>query len=553
MSDTNTQTTEPAKQRKGGILSRIAAFKRQTSGNVAMMFGLASIPLIGMVGLGLDGSRVLLAKSELQAALDSAALAVGSTSDAGVNLESRLQEFTRTNYRSSGTTAPNVTLPISSGDIIRATASTQLSTYFMGVLNIDTVDITVDTQIQTAVSGLMVSLVLDNTGSMWGGGKIYALKQATHDLTDILFGVEKSGVAPSSRPVGLRVSIVPYAAAVNPGSEVLKGTIIDPKFPFDRGPGHPKGDHTGSGTVFDPNLDTYQKKLSSAALGYERQTWKGCVRERIGPSANAATATYEHAKYKALVDTSAAEDGYWIPFYYENYDDNKYDRTKPNNIRYERRSNRQKNGPNVACPQPITPLTNDYAVLNQAIEKMVAWNRGGTISDTGLAWGIRTLSPGEPFTESAKPSAAGFPSMATDPNWRKAIVIMTDGVNQLFDSGGTKNNPAGTASDDTSYYRLNSPENKELLGFPATANIGWTQGRQAIDNRTMSLCEEQKKAGVTIYAITFGSGAGSSARSTFQNCATDPSTHYFHAPDATQLKTVFKAIGRSLAQLSIAS
>jgi Flp pilus assembly protein TadG len=64
-------------------LHSIRSFRRSTSGNVAMIFGLALIPVLGMVGAGVDYSRAANLRARLQAAADAAAVgAIAKTSAA---------------------------------------------------------------------------------------------------------------------------------------------------------------------------------------------------------------------------------------------------------------------------------------------------------------------------------------------------------------------------------------------------------------------------------------------------------------------------------------
>jgi Flp pilus assembly protein TadG len=59
----------------------IRSFRRSTSGNVAMIFALALIPVLGMVGAGVDYSRAANLRARLQAAADAAAVgAIAKTS-----------------------------------------------------------------------------------------------------------------------------------------------------------------------------------------------------------------------------------------------------------------------------------------------------------------------------------------------------------------------------------------------------------------------------------------------------------------------------------------
>ena len=55
-------------------IHRLNAFRRANSGNVAITFALATLPLIGTVGFAVDYSHANSVKAAMQAALDSTAL-----------------------------------------------------------------------------------------------------------------------------------------------------------------------------------------------------------------------------------------------------------------------------------------------------------------------------------------------------------------------------------------------------------------------------------------------------------------------------------------------
>jgi Flp pilus assembly protein TadG len=61
----------------------VKSLRRSNSGNVAMIFGLALIPVMGMVGAGVDYSRAANVRSRLQAAADAAAVGAISKTSAG--------------------------------------------------------------------------------------------------------------------------------------------------------------------------------------------------------------------------------------------------------------------------------------------------------------------------------------------------------------------------------------------------------------------------------------------------------------------------------------
>ena len=58
------------------IRAAIVRFAREQSGAVALLFGLALVPVAGLMGLALDYSRGQLARAQLQNAVDAAGLAV---------------------------------------------------------------------------------------------------------------------------------------------------------------------------------------------------------------------------------------------------------------------------------------------------------------------------------------------------------------------------------------------------------------------------------------------------------------------------------------------
>ncbi len=58
------------------IRNRLGAFRSEQDGNVATMFALAIIPIIGFTGAAIDYSRASSVRAAMQAALDATALAM---------------------------------------------------------------------------------------------------------------------------------------------------------------------------------------------------------------------------------------------------------------------------------------------------------------------------------------------------------------------------------------------------------------------------------------------------------------------------------------------
>lgn len=192
-------------------------------------------------------------------------------------------------------------------------------------------------------------------------------------------------------------------------------------------------------------------------------------------------------------------------------------------------------GPNAACPEALTRLTNDKARVVTAIDRMNFWYNGGTVISEGLMWAWRTLSPNAPFGD-------GLPY--ADANARKVIVLMTDGVNGLADNG----NAATANISDYSAY-----------GYLGASRLNWADGlttyaglQTFLDNRLKKACANAKAAGVTIYTVMFNHNgflnATDQSRSTslLQACASKPEYAFF-ANDSTALSAAFGQIAVSAA------
>lgn len=173
------------------------------------------IPLVVSVGGATDIARGFVLRSQLSTALDAAALAGGRA----FNLPTRdadVQAYFDANLPQGLMGAEIGELKIEPIRIqgeperLRVSASASLPTLFMKLVGIDEFEVATSSEVTRENLGLQLTMVLDVTGSMASGGKIGALRQASRDLVDILFGVETL----SSK---LSIAIVPYAQAVNVG------------------------------------------------------------------------------------------------------------------------------------------------------------------------------------------------------------------------------------------------------------------------------------------------------------------------------------------------
>ncbi|MCI4646228.1 MAG: pilus assembly protein [Hyphomonadaceae bacterium] len=473
---------------KSALAARRSDFAQNQRGNVAMMFALIALPIFLVVGLAIDASRASLVRYHFQTALDAAALAVGSTYKPHDELETMAQAYVRKNFIVEGTTINRIRL-IDNGQELTLSGNFTMNTYFMGLIERGTLDVSNATEVKRAGGGLLVTMVLDNTGSM-AGSRIASLRESSQALVNELFSEENN-------TEDLRVGIVPYAASVNPGSEAEY--LLSP---FDL-------------SVLD--LDN--------ALG-----WHGCVFERSG-------------LLSTLTDLAPSVlGGYWTPYIYPPGPDNNFNWGDEDSANESYQSN-SGTGPNLGCPTPIVPLTNSKGTLDAAIANMKHWNRGGTLTDIGMAWGIRVMTPGNPFNESAEidPITTGSDtptSLWDSSRWRKAIVLMTDGESQFYDGYHSDDHD----SDITGYGREGTGVAFELYGSSAS--------RSEINTNIASLCQQAKDMGIIVYTVVFTSSVGTDTRTMYEECASDPGK-YWYAPDSDALANTFEQIGSDLSRLRI--
>jgi len=166
-------------------------------------------------------------------------------------------------------------------------------------------------------------------------------------------------------------------------------------------------------------------------------------------------------------------------------------------------------GWDFGCPTlPILPLTAEKTTVTTVIGNLPAY--GGTRMDMGMVWGWRVLSPN---WRGVWGGDASLPLDYDEPNMDKAVIIMTDGVNEV----------------------------NQFADIVTNAEA---------DQQLSDECTAMKADGldIIIYTITFQAPA--SVEPLMEACATSPS-HAFVSPTNEDLEQVFKTIGAQLSMLRI--
>ena len=478
-----------------GLQRLASSFGSNAAGNLAIIFGLAFIPIVGLVGAAVDYSRANLVRAEMQNALDSTTLMLAKdpslSSYTGTQLQQKASNYF--NALIGHTLASNVQIntPVvdAATSTVTATANSTVQTVFMKMLpfNVANINMSISSTIAWGMTRLRVALVLDNTGSMSQFGKLPALQTATKNLLNQL----KSAAAQNG---DVYVSIIPFVKDVNLNPANYAQNWIqwddgtDTSWDGANGTCSKSGYSPRSvcrtrGTCSKSNYRSQSKCLTNGGIWTPatwtpnlHSTWNGCVMDR-GDAAGPNAGNY---------DTNVTTPNVGIPATLlpaEQYN---------------------------TCPQAAVGLSYDWTTMTTLVNNMVAG--GSTNQAIGLELGWMSLTGGGPFT-----------APAMDPNYKytQVIVLLTDGLN-------TQDRWYGDGS-----------------------NVS-TQ----VDARQQITCNNINAAGITLYTVQVNTD-GSPTSTLLQNCAGSPgkypdSTKFFLLTSANEIVSTFNQIGTNLSQLRIA-
>lgn len=202
------------------------AFRRAEHGNVAIMFAIAIVPIIGLVGAAVDYSRANSARSALQAALDATALMI-SREAAGLSEEEirqRAQAYFESLYNhSDASISPldvHYTPNSGNGASVSISTSGSIQTAFMKAAGFPTIGFGSSTSTKWGAARLRVAMALDNTLSMASSSKMDNLKTAAADLLTTL---QNSATADGD----VYVSVIPFNVMVKVDPSNVTADWID--------------------------------------------------------------------------------------------------------------------------------------------------------------------------------------------------------------------------------------------------------------------------------------------------------------------------------------
>lgn len=565
------------------VIGRIRRYFENTSGSAAQVFALSALPIFAALGVAVDGARIAQEHANFFAAVDSAALAITAdersavSSLSGAELSERMallsqitKDYVTTNYDASSASMGDLTTDLTiTGSAVTVTASLEVPMTFMKVFGLDDFTLNAEVTVKKAMRPIELMMVMDTTGSMASGGKITGAKDAAKNLLTTLYS---GSLAAEPRSENIRIGLVPFAGAVrldtaHPDFDLdwIDTTGANPlsKLNFDHAPATP--------AVWNNYYAWSRLKVNSSTF----HTWNGCVEARMRGTAAANT------DYNANdIAPASATPATLFPAYF-NFDAPSTSfgvsyvstgtTTTPNTECYQLTSTqcsstatadrriKQENyrkydgtvigaeavgasGPWSYCAvSKIVPMTYDRATVEAGINAMTA--SGPTLIAEGLAWGWRAVSKTEPLTQVQ--GSGSIPSATlsnyNDVKWRKVIVLMTDGDNDLsagnFGYNNTVYSAYGTAGEPTANNR-----------FSSTSSSGAIM--TALDNEMLNVCSKVKAAGISLYVASFGSGVSTTTKARLQTCSSGTG-YYAHAATSSDLITFFNHIGEDVLNKSI--
>jgi Flp pilus assembly protein TadG len=569
------------KSTKMWVFASLARFGRARKGAIALIFALALIPLILLIGFAVDFRTLQTSRAELQNGLDSAMLAAARTYQTNGTLSETARQAAATtaanamfnaNMSQASARMHNLGLTLvfaSTKDGVTGTASAVAPLAFGPLAGVSQATLGANSQVVWGQKNLWVSLVLDNTGSMCqsdsnpnagspcpspaSDSKIAYLKTASSQLIDILKGA-------SSSDGDVQVSLVPFSRAVHPnfgsGSSLLNWTDWEAAPPSSMpgssvGPGSncPYGANTspfgytcqgtstnGSankpGTVPDSGLICPSKDNGKYNSGRLNRYYNGCYNSV--PSSTTTTKTCITPKNGSESCTTTSASG-------------TYTGTTAATCT-------TKNGTQTCISKTGAPYSHTWVINSHS-----TWD-GCTMDRTKSNDVQNTLPVDSDSRFPAENSTSCLDSVVAPLTYdwqslKDAVTAMqaNGSTNQTIglDWGWLSMTPGGPTGAPT--MPVNTTRFIILLSDGLNTQNRWdgngsTQSTQ-VDARMALACSNAKTDGITIYTVFVDLGDGNS--DVLKQCASD-SSKYYALSSGSQISTAFQDIGQKIAVTHIA-
>ena len=542
--------------------------------NTLAISAAALLPLMAMVGSGIDASRGYMTKSRLQAACDAGALAA-RRSMTGTVLTQADEEMGNTFFDQNfpeemfGSTGRNREYTSDAAGVVNGTASVTLPTTIMATFGFTEIDLSVTCSADHNLSNTDIMFVLDVTGSMNcpedrvnncpGNGN----NNETEASNSLIVGLRTAVInfheaVSESAPATARVryGFLPYANTVNVGFDIptqymatshsyqSRGPIWNNNTTFDSyrycrittgqnancGYTTPAG-RNGWGSVNLTNLYTSVNHRTNMPTGVngamEEITWAGCIEE----ASTANTATLNPVPANAndlninLIPTTEAQrwkpmlnQVVWQRFTQATVNENRITTNNVNSTTNLTTWRMSRNDVNLCVPRARKLQEMTAAEVATYINGLRA--RGATYHDIGMIWGARYISARGIFAADNAEAPNGQPIS-------RHMVFMTDGQlapNRLVYS------PYGIEPWD---QRVSNGTRDQMIARH--------------EARFQAACRAAKAENITVWVVAFGTEMTNSLR----NCASP--NRALVASNNNELNETFQRIASEIAALRLTS
>ena len=467
--------------------SKLVRFIEDRSGNFAIITAAILTTILLSVGLGINTAQMVLTRSNLLNALDSAVTSTARDLNTGVipeiDAEKTVKAFLLTNGGTGFASPDKIDLDSLVVDhaakTVTAKASVDVRMLFPLFGAADTQKITVTSAALYSDKTVEVAMMLDLTGSMAKKGKtdkIGDLRTAATNAVKTMLGNQN----PDNPRV--RVALVPYASGVNVGglaNDVYAETPSSSDLPPVAG-SQLLVSKTGSKSL--PPFSTYASIVASA---YPKTD--ACATERKD--------RYGKADFSA-----------------DGPDTIRTDKAGKQYYALVNRDNGLKGSGMNKCPDAkIVPLTTDKDALLDSIDDFKADGyTGGAIA---VQWTYYMLSP----------------------NWRSAIK-----------NAGLGDGPANTNPNKISKVAILMTDGQFNTAYAGVSGNYNNQGNVSRGNAE-SICANMKRDGIEIFTIGFAlpSDEASEARGVLKNCSSPDKPgiqHFFDVSTGKELNQAFQDI-----------
>jgi Flp pilus assembly protein TadG len=518
-------------------LCRRFASSLDDRGNVALVAALSMAPIC-VAGLGAaDLARATSAKSQLQDALDTAALAAARTNaTTDAELKTYGDRYLAQNLKlSSDATVVASSFRFADNGRVVATATVAVRPFVAGLVTGGDMAINATSEVVRAGVKVEVALVLDTTGSMTEGDKLDDMKDAAQAFVLKMKTASGKAIEPNT----IKISVVPFANTVRVDEVAYRNSTW-----VDQNGAAPINDQiftTATGTQHASRFTLFSNLGTS---------WRGCFEMREAPYdvqddpptvSNPATL---YTPYFAPDEPDSRTEGYGNEYgnsYVRDYPKGAKDTSSNWRVR-QGLINKYGNeklrtigityGPNADCGvSRLRRLTTDFDSLIDYIDDLEA--NGNTNIPIGLMWGWNTLTPHAPFSD-----GVGY----NTPKHKKIIVLMTDGENTM----SRRDTP-----NDGEYAGTGYIWQQRILtsdGTPLQQGATSAQRTQALDARLRKLCDNIKAKGIDLYTIRVEVDTGTNEL--LKSCASGRD-YFYDVHSSSTLTTVFESIAGQIAALHL--